>query len=442
MVQWVAAGAGPIRRGCGPARRVRIPGEFARRTAIITHHPRSRRRRRRGSERAAPAAPETLELVIDALAAGGDGVGRAPDGRVVFVPLTAPGDRVRVVLRQRGARFARAELERVIETGAARVEPICPAFGKCGGCAWQHVAYPQQLRAKAEIVSAALERLAGLVLPGPVAIAPSPAPFGYRQRTRVCCAEKRVGYRRRGSHAVYAVSRCPVLAAPLERALGELGADPPDRDAEWELAAGTAGTRAVALPSRSGPRIALEVGGDRLEISPGVFFQANASMLEPLAEAVWRAVGVGEHAVEFFAGAGFLTLGLARRFSRVSAVESNPAAAADLARNLAAAGIANVEILAARVEDALERPPLANARPVAALLDPPRSGLPSGTTEALAAIAPARIAYLSCDPATLARDLRRLSARGYALTHVEAFDLFPQTAHVETLALLSKSDHR
>jgi 23S rRNA (uracil1939-C5)-methyltransferase len=241
---------------------------------------------------------------------------------------------------------------------------------------------------------------------------------------------------------VCAVSHCPVLVAPLERALGELAADPPDRDAEWELAAGTAGTRAVALPARSGPRVALEVGGDRLEVSPGVFFQANASMLEPLAEVVWRAVGAGEHAVELFAGAGFLTLGLARRFHRVSAVESNPEAAADLARNLAAAGLANVEILAARVEDALERPPLANARPATALLDPPRSGLPSGAAEALAAIAPARIAYLSCDPATLARDLRRLSARGYALTHVEAFDLFPQTAHVETLAVLSKSGHR
>jgi 23S rRNA (uracil1939-C5)-methyltransferase len=126
----------------------------------------------------------------------------------------------------------------------------------------------------------------------------------------------------------------------------------------------------------------------------------------------------------------------------VSAVESNPAAAADLARNLAAAGLTNVEILAARVEQALVRPPLVDARPAAVLLDPPRAGLPAGTADALAAIAPPQIAYLSCDPATLARDLQRLTARGYALSHVEAFDLFPQTAHVEALALLSKSPHR
>jgi 23S rRNA (uracil1939-C5)-methyltransferase len=376
-------------------------------------------------------------------------VGRGPDGRVVFVPLTAPGDRVRVVLRQRSKRFVRAELERVLEPGASRVEPICPAFGRCGGCAWQHVAYPEQLRAKAKIVADALERLAGLTVPEGVAISPSPAPYAYRGRTRVVCADGGVGYRRRGSHALCRVSTCPVLVAPLDRELGALAADPPTwdgdgptggGDGEWELVAGAGGTRAVPLPARPGPRIGVCVGDDRLEVSPGVFFQANTGLLEPLAAAVGAATGEGEYAVELFAGAGFLTLGLARRFARVHAVESNPAAASDLAHNLSAAGLANVEIACERVEVALSRGPLASARPSVVLLDPPRLGLPDGAAEALAGLSPQRIAYLSCDPATLARDLGRLTARGYALTRVEAFDLFPQTAHVETLAVLSRSD--
>jgi 23S rRNA (uracil1939-C5)-methyltransferase len=141
-------------------------------------------------------------------------------------------------------------------------------------------------------------------------------------------------------------------------------------------------------------------------------------------------------ALELFAGAGFLTLGLARRFDRVTAVEADPIAARDLRHNLRAARLAHVDVVAARLPEALERPSLAEARPDVAILDPPRSGLPPGSADLLCDLAPRRLVYLSCDPATLARDVRAFADRGYALATVEAFDLFPQTPHVEALAVL------
>jgi tRNA/tmRNA/rRNA uracil-C5-methylase (TrmA/RlmC/RlmD family) len=346
---------------------------------------------------------------------------------VVFVPFTAPGDRVRARVQQSRPRFVRARVDALLEPGASRTEPVCPAFGSCGGCAWQHVEHRAQLAAKARIVADALERLAGLPPPGPVRIEASPMAYGYRSRTRVLREGGRVGYRRRRSHALCPVSRCPVLAPPLEEALRALVQAPHDDTAreEWELAVGDGAPRAAMLSSdgpAAGAPVALRVGGDRLDVSPGVFFQSNGLLHDALATAVGHAAGRGRHALELFAGAGFLTLGLARRFDRVTAVEADPIAARDLRH--------------ARLPEALERPSLAEARPDVAILDPPRSGLPPGSADLLCDLAPRRLVYLSCDPATLARDVRAFADRGYALATVEAFDLFPQTPHVEALAVL------
>jgi 23S rRNA (uracil1939-C5)-methyltransferase len=378
---------------------------------------------------------ETVELRIESLAAGGDGVARLPDGRVVFVPYSAPGDRVRARVVESRARFARARVEALLEPGPARVEPACPAFGACGGCAWQHVGYAAQLEAKRAILVEALRRIGGLE----AEVAPvlsSPSAYGYRGRTRVRIEGGRVGYLRRHSHALCAVERCPVLVPALERRLGELVADPPTEQGEWELAVGSGGPRAAPLASRDAPVTLLEVGGERLRISHGVFAQSNALLLEELAARVAEAAGRGGLAVELFAGAGLFTLGLARRFERVIAVEGDPAAARDLRANLAQAGPARVEIAVERVERTLPR--LAGLRPRALVLDPPRTGLPRGSAADLAKLEPERVVYLSCDPATLARDLAELHPRGYALRRVQPIDLFPQTPHVEALALLER----
>jgi tRNA/tmRNA/rRNA uracil-C5-methylase (TrmA/RlmC/RlmD family) len=382
-----------------------------------------------------PRAGDVVELRIDALAAGGDGVGRAPDGRVIFVPLTAPGDRVRARLETVHPRHARAELERVLEPGPARVTPPCHVFGECGGCSWQHVDYAVQCDAKRAIVEDALRRVGRLALPAPVMLRPSPTPYAYRARARVMVAAGEVGYRRRRSHTLCAVRRCPVLTASAEAQLHALADALPPRDGEWELASGARGARAHAVGS-PGPAIELDVGAAPLRISAGVFFQANPALHAALIASVARAAGTGSLALELYAGAGFFTLDLARAFERVIAVEADPAAVGDLRHNLARARCSGVEVVHERAEVVLAGERLRGIRPDVVVLDPPRTGLARGAADHLCAQAPARIVYLSCDPATLARDLAALVAGGFALEAVEAFDLFPHTPHVEVLASL------
>jgi 23S rRNA (uracil1939-C5)-methyltransferase len=343
---------------------------------------------------------ERAILRIDALAAGGDAVGRAPDGRVVFVPFAAPGDRVSVRICQEHARFLRGRVEQLLEPGGARSDPLCPVFGSCGGCAWQHVRYEVQREAKSKILGDALVRIGGFEPGGPIPVVASPSRYAYRGRTRVRVEAGRVGYRRRGSHALCPVSSCPVLVPELDARLRGLAAQPPRRDGEWELAFGSGRARAVPLGGWGGERLFLEVGGERIGFSPGVFAQSNAL----------------------------------RRFGRVVALEASAAAARDLRANLRGADLGGVEVHERRVEssDSLIR----RLVPDVVVLDPPRAGLPAGTVAALADVAARRIVSLSCDPATLARDLAGFRERGYRLRRVEGFDLFPQTPHVEALAVL------
>jgi len=385
-----------------------------------------------------PAKEHELELTIASLAGGGDGVGRAAGGRVCFVPFSAPGDRVRVRVVKEHARFARGEIVELLAAGPSRTTPECPVFGVCGGCAWQHVRYDAQLEAKREILRSALERVGRLRLPGPIELMPCPAPYRYRTRTRVLVEGGRVGYRRRRSHALCATSHCPVLVPELDAVLAQLGDGEPD-PGEWEMASGEGGVVRIERLSPTGPRsatgeLAIQVGDDSLVFSPGVFVQSNRWLRDALAAAVLEAAGQGRLAIELFAGAGFLTLGLARRFRRVVAVEADAASCADLLRNARRAGLHNIELCCEAAEHAAAKG--FGTIPDAVVLDPPRSGLVRDGAAAVCALAAPRVVYLSCDPATLSRDLAVLCAGGYEIQQVRGFDLFPQTAHVEALATL------
>ncbi len=383
----------------------------------------------------------TLEITIEALAAGGDGVGHAPDGRVVFVAFSAPGDRARVRVEADHGRWLRGSVETLLEPSPLRTDPLCPVFGACGGCAWQHLSYPAQIEAKRAILRDALSRIGGLAIAEPIPFMASPLPYGYRIRARLRVAGGRVGWRRRRSHTVCATRRCPILVPSLDDALAELAEHPPREEGEIELAVGEGGrVRVAALPTRGpGEKLALQVGGERIEVSPGGFLQANAALVTPLATAVHEAAGRGALALELFAGAGTLTLGLARRFARVVAVEGDARAGRDLVGNLHAAGVSNVEVRVEPVETALEDAALAQLRPDVLVLDPPRSGLPPGVTDAIMPRSTPRLVYLSCDPATLARDLGRFADAGWRLASLRGFDLFPQTPHVEALAVLERA---
>jgi 23S rRNA (uracil1939-C5)-methyltransferase len=376
---------------------------------------------------------------VDRLASGGDGVGRAPDGRVTFVPFSAPGDRLRVRTTEARRRYLRASVIEMIAPGPSRAEPVCPVFGRCGGCSWQHLRYRAQLEAKRGILRDALTRIGKLAAaPEHIEMRASPADYGYRGRARVLVEEGGVGFRHRRSRDLCITSRCPVLVSALDATLTELGRDSQLARGEWQLAAGDSGEVSLLAPdgrSLGEKKTRIRLAGDSVAISAGVFSQANVGLRADLADAVHEAAGEGELALELFAGAGFLTLGLARRFRRVVAIESHPPAVRDLRDNLRAAGIDSVEVRGVAVEDALRDASVKQLRPDVVVLDPPRSGLPRGVASILTAD---RVVYLSCDPATLARDLAALEESGFCLVRVTGFDLFPQTPHVEALAVAER----
>lgn len=427
--------AGVERRGTLRTRSRKMP----------SRNPDNKRRRGRGVTRRprralADGEARVFELQIDSLAAGGDGVGRDGDGRVVFVPFTAPGDRVRVRVVGIHDRFVNAQVEELLEPSPSRTDPACAVFGSCGGCAWQHIEYSAQLEAKAAIVREAFVRIGGFSLPSDLEVTPSPSAYGYRSRARVLVENGRVGFRRRRSHAVCPTDRCPILVPALQSELAALARTPPERDGEWELSHGDDRARACSLPEGDDRPITLSVAGAKISVSAGVFTQSNSALLEELSRAVRSAAGEGALAFDLYAGAGFFTVGLAHSFERVIAVESNRRAAADLELNLIANGCSSVTVIDESLEDVLDSGHFEGLRPDAVVLDPPRTGLPPGAADALAELEPRRIVYLGCDPATQARDVRNIAGNGFDLIGVEAFDLFPQTPHVESLAVLEALD--
>ena len=376
----------------------------------------------------------TVELAITALAAGGDGVGRDPNGRVTFVPRAAIGDRVRARIVKQTKSFARADLMEVIEPGATRVAPPCAHFREgCGGCQWQHVARAAQLEAKQTLVANALRGLAGVHIE-PIAD-PCP-PLGWRRRARFHVMGGKVGLFALASHRVLPIASCPQLEPELDAALHAVAAASPP-DGELALVRGQGGAIAVgiakpwrgaaALVGRAG--IAGVTSGDDkygnpvVEIDPGVrggpwdFAQASAAGNAALVEQSRAALGKGPgRALELYAGAGNLT--------RAFRADGWDVVATDVvAHDGIEAGTAE-EILA-RVQGPFD----------AIVLDPPRTG----ALEAIEGIlrhAPATIVYISCDPATLARDAQKLVEAGYRAERAWPVDLMPQTSHVEVVLRL------
>ncbi len=358
-----------------------------------------------------------IELSIDSLAAGGDGVARC-EGRVVFVARAAPGDRARVRLREVRARWARGEIVELLAPGPARRAPPCAYAERCGGCDWLHLDESAQRAARVEIAIEALRRIGGVGELPEVEQLVSPSPLGYRARARVAFESGRVGFRAWRSHEVVDVERCAVLDPPTQAALDGLRAAPPRGSGEGELR-GFGGE--------------IDVGGRSLVVGNRSFVQANSLLWQAWRGLVLECCGRGSLAVELYAGAGFYSAGLDERFERVVAIERGPAAG-DLARN------ARVEAVAAAAEDWAPRE-LARLRPELVLLNPPRAGCHRFVLGALRAAAPARIVYVSCDPATLARDVRELRHE-MRVTRLVVIDALPQTHHVEILCALQVDSAR
>jgi tRNA/tmRNA/rRNA uracil-C5-methylase (TrmA/RlmC/RlmD family) len=349
--------------------------------------------------------PVLHEVAIHDLAFGGDGVGRL-DGRVVFVPFTAVGDRVRIRIVQNKKSFLRGMAVEFLERAPAHEEPKCRYYNACGGCSYQHIRYEDEVKAKEKQVHDLLYRVGRLGEIEIRPIIPCPDPYNYRNRISVHHQAGRLGFKGRDGVTVVDIERCELASEPVNQALQELRRHHFSRE-----------HYAVRAPG----------------VLQDAFQQANGTMVEILVGHVSRAVDPGAEALlEGYAGAGLFTLPLAKRVPAVSAIEMNPRAV-EHGRKLSPPSIA---WFSGPCEEHLHaaREHLGGAATVC-LLDPPRDGLSSTAKRALLGMEFMQMVYLSCNPATLSRDLHDFAPRWH-VEWVQPIDLFPRTAHVECLVSL------
>lgn len=369
---------------------------------------------------------QRLTATISDIAFGGEGVTRV-EGFVVFVPFVAPGEEVELEVVEVKKHFARAHLVRVLRPSPHRVEPRCRYFGVCGGCQYQHLAYEEQLRVKHRQLRDLLERLGGLD-PGVVApVTPCPRPYGYRNRLMVRSQwskpeQRRVlGFLRHGSRLVVDIEECVIAEPELNARLREVRAQP---------------------RPRSGVKVVLRLPPAGWELPPDSFFQNNFHLLPALVATLRERLAAAgtRHLVDVFCGVGFFALELADRVDSFAGVELDRRAIAAARRNAAARGVRHGDFVEGHAEEVL---PVLLERFVpertTVIVDPPRVGCAPPVRAALRAARPAQVLYVSCHPATLARDLRELVGEGgYQLERVIPLDMFPQTQHLECVADLRR----
>ena len=383
-----------------------------------------------------------LEVEVERILPGGVGLAHA-GGKTVFVSLAAPGDRVRVRIDRQQGELLFASIVEIITPSPERIEPPCPYFGRCGGCDFQQLTYEAQLAAKAGIIRDCLHRIARLENIPEIVVTPSPNNWRYRMRAtwQIDQELRAIGYYERGSRRVCDVADCAVLKPELQETLERV------RATEWhefprdlKHLDGVVGENGVSLSPSFAEfqtnELTLTVGGEVYQYNANAFFQINPALLGSLVE---NAIGEasGGTVLDLYCGVGLFTLPLARQFQKVIGVEANATATRFARRNLELAGLRNANMITATVTDWFRS---ASIGPVDfVLLDPPRAGAESAVIKGILNLQPRAISYVSCDPATLARDLRKLIGGGYVIQSIAGFDLFPQTHHVETVVRLARS---
>jgi 23S rRNA (uracil1939-C5)-methyltransferase len=419
----------------------------------------------------------------------------------VFVPFVLPGERVDVEVRQEKPGFARGSVTQLIEASPDRVEARCPYFRQCGGCHYQHIPYELQLEFKAEILRETLQRIAKIELESEIHLHASP-PWSYRNRTRLqvhTVPEFALGYFRFGSHEFLPVRECPISSPLLNRVMARLiglgGLNCPAEVEEIELFADAADERLLtwafcgceadkrdllrwaealerelpeitgvtffssrrqtskqtskqrlqddtpldskALAQLGAKAIRYRTKNHEYQVSAGAFFQVNRYLIDELVSVVTGGAR-GDIALDLYAGVGLFSAALAQSFHHILGVEASQTAYGDLVQNVPA----NVKAVGARTEDYLRSDCLRSRpvrkRPDLVVLDPPRTGAGKVVIRSLVELGAPRIRYVSCDPATLARDIAPLLAAGYHIEEAHLFDLFPETFHIESVLLLAR----
>jgi 23S rRNA (uracil1939-C5)-methyltransferase len=395
-------------------------------------------------------------VTVEKLVYGGDGLARlAGAGQqscVVLAPYVLPGERVRAEAAQEKPGLVRARTLEVLDPSVHRVAPLCPYFGRCGGCHYQHASYEAELAAKLAILEEELRRLGKIEPPAGIQVL-SAEPWGYRNRVQLHIEAQSLGYREARSHKLCPITQCPIASPKLNETIAALTAMLRDRrwprflrsleiftdEQQVQLnVLDTAQPVARRFFDWCAERIPSLVPGaldytGRFRVSRNSFFQVNRFLLDLLVENA-IAGARGETAVDLYSGVGIFALALTRSFQRVIAVESNSAAVSDLYFNAErGAGASACQPQHATAEAFLEA---LDTAPDFMLLDPPRTGLGKTVVRRLLELKPGRITIVSCDPSTLARDLAALLTGGYSIGQMTLVDLFPQTYHLETVVRL------
>jgi len=410
---------------------------------------------------------DTYDLTLTALAYGGDALGRIPSARggperVVFVPFGITGERVRVRLTEQRRGFARARLLEVLEPAPQRIAPRCKHFGVCGGCHYQHMPYDLQLQAKTGILRDQFHRIGHIHAPPVREAVGCPEPYYYRNHVQFHVApEGRLGYVAAFSEPqvglpILPITECHLPEPPINQLWPQLELEPGSGIERVSIRQGAGEELLVALESETpdlpdleveagvsvvhlyGEHSAVLAGRDHLamsvlgrdfRVSAPSFFQVNSVMAAKMVEHILA--GLPPHPaliLDVYCGVGLFSAFLAARCQRLIGIEASPSACDDFAANLDE--FENVELY----QDAAERAlPVLDVHPDLALVDPPRAGLAPAALDALVRMHPQALAYVSCDPSTLARDAARLLRGGYRMRSSTPFDLFPQTYHIESI---------
>lgn len=404
-----------------------------------------------------------VEIVLENPAYGGDTIGRLPDGRAVFVPFAIPGEKVRIRIVTNKKKYARGELVEILETSPNRIQPRCQHFTTCGGCHYQHVAYEQQLAVKHRILRDQLERIGRIENPVIEPVTPSPKKFEYRNQVQFKIGKgSKPGFFRADKNGVMEIEEChlpkekinqvwPLLDIDSETGVSSLGlrlgADedilmtlesPHLFDAEFNLESlpvsvvhlSPEGTQILA----GSPHTIMQVKGRDFHVSAASFFQINIPLVEVMIAAIEERIPVGTGLLlELYSGVGLFSAFMASKVDDLIAIEASESAGEDFVINLDQ--FENVDLYQGRVEQII---PMLDITPEIVMLDPPRTGINKHVLDRIIALDPELIIYISCDPATLARDGKILIEGGFFPEKFVPYDFFSQTFHIETLSFWSR----
>jgi 23S rRNA (uracil1939-C5)-methyltransferase len=378
-----------------------------------------------------PKLGDRISLSIDRLAIGGRGVGRH-EGLVVFVEDAAPEEQLEVEITLLKKNFAEARIVQILKPSPHRLKAPCSLSTRCGGCSWQHVRYEEQLRQKQSLVYQAFQRFSGFKNAVVAPVVPSPLQFRYRNRIQVHRQGAKLGFHGRGTHEIIDATDCLIAEEALTQKFAQLRQE--------GMSLGQNQVERIQIYRDQNNHIQLSGGAHQSEVLG--FSQVNSAQNESLVRYVlerFQSLGATPLIMDLYSGSGNFAIPLAQKFSKsvIHAVELNAGSVDAGILQTRALGLKNLQFLKSSVEAHLNKVQVQSA-PLAVLLDPPRDGAGVKVMERIHALNPLNIVYISCHPVTLARDLAPLARAGWSLSEVQPFDMFPQTDHVETVAVLHR----